>query len=726
MTEESDDPDYLIGDETRSVEENVQSKMETRLEKKREIRVKRGVERVMEHIAVGEYRSAGMLLDARVLPALDIDRNTSSAVHDIMMDSDLPWYVDSVEAFLRSPEKYIRAAPERGDRLQEYALENAINSANGYQSPTRRAQSVIEEVAECAHSAAIGQGIIPRELDRSSAVVGLSQQVGMQWTAWEMDVPDPVTMARDDKELPFTLCIGDVSSGKSTAVATLTLDRYYADHKIIDIHDRKKLENGVYDLLQRQENLKEVRRELGLAGTFDEADEEPPDVEIRVPLSDSLSEKEVLHYPDGECRIEPFAVDVASLPKTLLTAFIGDLTKTQSEEWQRVLELIDDDWTLTDLAEMVMEGPADDPVKRGLLSRIRRMQESGWIRDSDCDYLIDWHELFEDTDTITAFSTSLMGDERDKYRVFLYLLDTVYREREKRQDRQYPPASVIIRELHHVTPVRTNRAEDPVKERIQKQIAARMRSIASESGHENIELITDTQHWGQIAKRVREHVNVIVMFRLAYNAANRVFDEVMGGVSHRYVRKVTEQETGEATIIADNQRIHGEGKSFRFIQPVQFAPPMCHHVDRESEISTGWAAREAFTDEELAPPPEGWPIDLPDRLEIDGEGESEGGLQQAAREFHEACIETDDYSRLPRVDLLDAFNAFAGENGYELLDDVGELADLLEDVGTSLERGSGVKARKSDLVRDEAEYDKRQPYAYGGIELNSTGENYLS
>ncbi|MFC7227779.1 hypothetical protein N0B31_10230 [Salinirubellus salinus] len=724
MTEET--PDHVIGDETRAVSDNVASNTESEQEQKRRIVVKRGVKTVYEYLTLGRYRSAGVILRDRLLPALDIDDVTIEGADDVIRGSELDWYYDSVKAFLRAPNQYIRAAPERGDTIRENALENAVNSAHGYESPSRRAQTVVKETAQSAHSAAIGQGIIPRTLDRSSRVMGLSVQMGLQHTSWTMDMPDPVSMFRGEKDMPFVLAVGDTSSGKSTFVARAVEDRYEAGHKVLDIHDRKKLENGVYDIAQQQQTLREVRRKLGLQPGLDEQDDEDDrELEIYVPISSNLKEKKVLYYEDGTCRIKPFAVDVSSLPDTLLSAFAGNLTQNQSAEWNNQLELIEGDWTLADLVERIAEGDADDTVKQVLITRLKTMQSNGWLRDADSDYLLDWENIFRDTDTITCFSTSLMKDDRSKYRVFLYLLSTIYSEREQKQDGAYAPATIVMRELSHIAPSRTNRSSDPVEQGLQDRISDKMRKVASESGHEQMELVSDTQHWKQVAKRVREHLNVVVMYRLDYTAAEDPFSDKLGRVKHKYIRTVTQQETGEATVIADNQRIQGEGKSYRFVQPVQMVPPACHHVDRKAQYNTGWLCRDAYTDEYLDEIPSDWPVDVPPRLRVDAPDIDEQNQHEGIVAFLRDCTSMDDNERAPKEDMRKAYSAFAEEHGYDLhesSDSFGQWVAELVDVET----GSGVRARQSDLNRSQDDYDSQRPYAYGGIRLNQKGLDYLN
>lgn len=714
---------------TRSVGQNTQEKALSRKERARRETVRTALDHVHDRLAVDEYRSAAAILADRLLPALDIDLESEPVADNALSDEDdLEWHSDAVRAFLRRPEQFLMAAPEKGDTIRAEALDTAMATVKGIRSPERWAKTVVSRTAESAESLAVAQGIIPRELDREIDILGRALQLGKQWTQWEMDMPDPLYAVNPDKTVPFHLSIGGRGSGKSTSLLHLVLDLYAAGVKIIDIHDRSKLESGTPDIAQQQDDLQEVRRKMGLPESLDDHPGlDDVDLEIYVPLTRDLEDKQVLYDEDGEVRVTPFVVDPSNLEDEILFAMIGDLTTTQKGSLREALMTLGDDWCLRDVADAIQHDvDASDGVKSSVIARLQGLQQEGWIRDSESDYLIDWDDIFFGTGTITVFSTSLVDSAATDMRIFLYLLKTVYEER-RDVFTSYPEAAVVMREMHHVAPTQANRKNGAILKPLQKQVASEMNEIGAEHRHADMAILADTQQWMQLNKRVRAHVDRVFMFRSQYNQAEGVFESMLGRTPDKYLREIPEQEEGECTILADNQRLHGgdspsdDGESYPFLRPVHHAPPAAHQIDTKNGES-GWTFRAEMTDEYLDDPPEDWQYDIPDRLRFDSAEQAveEDAAHVGVAAFASRYLDVGDSDdvRESKERVREAYKVFARREDYELPPTSARFGQWLNET-------LGDAVTVSDNLRVSATVDPDRPPAYGGIQLNEDGLDLL-
>jgi hypothetical protein len=720
--------DREFGKQFRTPGQNAVDEAAQRDRERRRAIVKHGINRAYQELAGGNAYLGGVILQRRLRPALGIDIFEVDLAHEELADSPIPWFPEALEAFIEDPQRYLRAAPETAYGTGVPEATAARMWMTGGQTPGERARDVILRAVRSVEAMAVARGLLSARLSRSSAVMGHSLPLGVQHQPWEMDIPDPVYCVDPEKAVPVTVAVGQRGSGKSTWLAGEAMDRWVSGSKLIDIHDSKKLENAIYDLDQQQGTLKRIRREMGLPETVSDTSWSVPDIEVYVPLDASLDEQQVLYDEHGECRVTPFAIDPATIPERVFDAWIGSTTKKQRQELSRArAKLPDSGWCLRDLAVQIRDGDAQPQVKSDLIAQLERLQNSGWIRDGHShDHLVDWREVFNDTDTVTVFSTSLMPSRRDQMRVLLYLVVALFEERNN-QLYDPPRAAAVCRELHNVIPVQTNRKEDPVEKRLQKVLASEMREIASEGRHVDLELLTDTQHWGQVAARFREHVTRILLFNLQFGSAYQVFEETIGEPSFKWVRNVTEHDTGECTIIASNSRIHAnpdgeQRQSWEFLQPVHAAPPPCHQIDTKREGS-GWTVRARHTDETLDAPPSEWAIDLPERFTFDDfDTEEDDAKYPHVSRFIRACLTTTaDDTKVPREDIHDAYNSFAATKGLDELDRQTLGTRLSSILGDDLEAGPNVKMPPSF---DASEYSSKRPYAYRGVLFTKEGASH--
>jgi hypothetical protein len=152
---------------------------------------------------------------------------------------------------------------------------------------------------------------------------------------------------------------------------------------------------------------------------------------------------------------------------------------------------------------------------------------------------------------------------------------------------------------------------------------------------------------------------------------------------------------------------------------LQWAPPMCHHLDSETEPA-GWYARVQYLDhEELRESP----YELGERSVSDDnvpdDSPAKVSTPDGVTEFFDDCVridETDPKTRLAKEDVRLAYAGFADRHGFEMYDNAEQF-------------GQWFRAHiPSDICEDcrrlNSKHGDRRP-AYKYARLNEDGEQFL-
>lgn len=234
--------------------------------------------------------------------------------------SVLAWNYHAVRKFLREAPSLIAAAPEGGDTLTSN-LNSGTYAATGRKSPARTAQQTITDVLRSAESIAVLRGYVEPELTRTSMIAGYSGPLGIMWQPYDWEIPDPLPIVDPTTRPAFTISLGLPGAGRSTSVLKEAIDRYYAGHKVLDLHNSKKLENGSYDVEQMQQELHEIREKMGQPAGF--GDKDKPDVEIMVPLTPELEDTDILYDTENsEYRVTPFVIPTSGPEESMVKAML--------------------------------------------------------------------------------------------------------------------------------------------------------------------------------------------------------------------------------------------------------------------------------------------------------------------------------------------------------------------------------------------------------------------
>lgn len=578
----------------------------------------------------------------------------------------------------------------------------------GLPGPAERIERVYHSMVVLAE----WRGYIKSEYSDVADVLGHDLQLGIIREPWERDSPDEIHIVDPTGHPPVSVNQGLPGFGKTTAGTTETEDRYAAGRKVVDVVDLSELENGLYDVPQGQDDLRDVREDMDLAVDFLDHDDYPrPEVEVLAPLTPGLDQADIPYRTDSdETIVRPFTIPAADIPRKALNMMLSHLTDVQQNYLDRAYHEVDqsDDWSLHDLANTVLETDAQDGVKRRIYNTLATLQNLGFIRTHDCEYAIDWEGIFRDAGTITVFTQSLVEDGAHKFMVLSYLIQALYHDRQDYYN--LPPLTAVFRELHHIAPNDRTARQDEREREIQRGMVAAFQELCSMHRHEGIEVLADTQQlMGQINKRVREHVERVVTFRSQMGTLKPLFKDMVGldGERHNYMTTIARDfDVGQAAVIGYT----GTNRSLEM--PLEVAPPMSHHLDATSPHGDGWQARveilsehDDLPDEELRPAP--WDASIPSDLEFDSLSLSEDDPVEA---FANNCLSECDDDSVGVGTVYDALEAFLKKNGHDDAPPKNVFGRLL---GNEL-----------DFDREQIQKNGDREVVYHGLRFTATGEQY--
>lgn len=519
-----------------------------------------------------------------------------------------------------------------GARIDE-SFEFHADAVYAYLNQSDRSTVTIRRAFESFQSIAMDLGVVEDELRNYAPVTGFAMTMGKMYKTPKYQVDGDVQIASYHAGETKTLYNGETGEGKSTSLSTDVCDRWMAncveqwydgrqyrddDVKICDLVDTDKGENCVYDLRQQQDVLRSVRERMGLPEDYDDIDEfYPPDLEILVPMSNDIQGEEVPIDPDsGESVVQPFTIAASDLTKRALKHFVAGATSQQQNIIGTCYDRLEndaEDWTLKDLAKEVlgMEGISDS-FKRRALHQIETLQQTGFIRDKECEYRIDWEDTFRDTDTITSFTVALMEEYDQKLMVLSYLFHSIYHERDAVG--KLPPCIAVARELHEVVPHAQESNGTEREQALQTAIVGELSYILRKQRKQSLEFICDTQDITDLKRGIRKRFNRAITFQTHEDALEELFDKIVGNKSlfRSYHKSIQTNTVGRGTVLGKTVPNNEDGSAF--LSQVQFAPPPWHVFD-DDRHDTGLHARVEYTDEEWGT--HEWNTRLPDHLELD-------------------------------------------------------------------------------------------------------------
>lgn len=550
------------------------------------------------------------------------------------------------------------------------------------------------------------EGIVSPVSNHSQAL-GHSVQIGRLWSTFDWDHGEKVKLVSRNSGMPKTLFCGKTGQGKSATLDTEVEDRFNHGYKIVDLLDTDEFESAVYDIPQKQPDLRDAREEMNLPADFTESDDyDSPKVEIMVPL---MPETEDLRIPvddDGNTVVKPFTIPASDLDETTLVSFLSALLSKQQEASIRTAydaASEADDWTLEDLAAEIRDSDdLGEKFKRRAIRLLENLQNKGVIRDQTNAHSIDWERIFSDTDTITAFSVAPLRDETDQLMVLSYLFNAVYYERKwSRSD--LPPCAAVARELHEVVPHREETNDDDRVKALQKAIASNLSYVMKKNRHQQLELLFDTQDFMDLKKGVRKRFSRFVAFKMPTSTLKNVF-QVAGEYGYEKAAKSIGVEKGEGAVIGVTEPNVTE--EVPFLSPVKFAPASFHHFDVD-EHNTGFEARVDYLGESMTTAD--WQGDLDEGLSFEVEALLGDESFNPYQKFTEQCLVTGEGLREPAGAVYDAYTNFVQERG-------------IEPVGKSW-----FSRKYNEAVDDVAleQYNNGETIFYEDVSLNQAGNEYL-
>ena len=502
-----------------------------------------------------------------------------------------------------------RLADEIDD--EKYHAQPILNLAGGA-TPT---EDLVLGAIDALEAIAVHEDIVSKELRNYAPAKGVALRVGRLNKSPKYHAPEVQTISYHSGETK-TLYHGETGEGKSTALSTDVADRWYATcrgewHdgryrrndpiKIIDFLDTDSIENAVYDIPQQQDVLRQARIELGQPADFtDIEDFEAPDLEILMPLTERLGEEDIpVDQDSGDSPVTPFTIPASDLTKQSLKHFIAGSTEQQQAiigmAYDRV-ESKKDDWRLQDLGEELLEiEGANDSFKERALNKIVELQRAGFIRDKSCPYRIDWDDIFRSPETMTSFTTKYMDETEQKLMVLMYLVYSLYWEREARED--LPSCVLVGRELHEIIPHAQENNGTEREQSLRNAMVGLMSYVLKKNRKQSMEFILDTQDITDLKRGPRKRFNRAVTFQSHEDAMEELFGKVVGDKSEwrEYRRTIQSTTTGKGTVLGKTVPNDRDGTTF--MANLEFAPPPWHVFD-DDRHATGLHARVEYLNED--------------------------------------------------------------------------------------------------------------------------------
>lgn len=752
-----DSPVERVDTATRAFGDHKHQEARSKAAQEERATVRAAIEKGNSALVRDDYATVCTLVQHTLFPILDVDEWDVDGYHKYLEESKLAWDREALLHYLREPGAH-RAAAKSGRPVPVQRQQRL--SLRGRRSGTRAARERLAHVFKSLESIAVAQGYVPGELEQASRVRGYALDIGIQWQPWGYETPDEVQIVNPDIHPSFTVAIGQPGNGKSMSVDVLALDAYADGQKIVDLLDFDELENGLYDVSNQREDLRDIARERGVPPTFEEhSDVERPDVEVLHPRTEQFCEAALPYDTKAEEFVAtPFVIPVSDLEPTVLKAMVPHLSEQQEALFDRVLQEVGDEYSVRDLCELAMELATNERTVSNLLSQLYTLGSYEFLGEPGDGDALDWERIFSDPDTITVFSMSMMEREAYKLMVAAYLLDEVYRARQPEApsaaevveeddpealltQSKFPRAQLVMREMQDAAPGhRKLKGSSSTTARIRRNILEKMQTLSEKRRHVDAGILGDTQQWKQLNAGVRENVDRVLMFNEPSGLAQAIFEKFTGQKHYDYAESVSRFDVGTCAIVG-GQWISTDQA---FVMPVDLAPAVNHHLDTddEDEPSSGWQARVEYLDhEEFRPSPyskhsqdgdnedeSGGGSDLQaifeDSDEEEADPEARGDVPEGFTAFIERCLHHDGDDRGVRQaisEVRDAYRAYAHEHDLDAFDTAAVFGRWLRhyypDPDDAEDGDPVVKSGKTFG-------DKRNAYIW--LELSDAGEQYLA
>lgn len=645
------------GDDSLTYTEHRQDEEQSLAEKRREEVVKRALNEAHAALFRDNYTRLANILIELLLPALQLNEWTVDAYDQRAVEHDLDWNYVSITEFLERPAAYRTPADESH-------LDTMVARARGSETPEEARRRTLREAFASFQTAAVLEGYIAADLETEQEAYEYQIQVARRKTKPESSLQPTIDLIPDDEDPKFTLFTGQPGKGKSTGLDIIVEDRIANGHKIFDLLDLEQAENILWDIESQHPKLNYEREKhdlpVGFGGHYD-----PPKVEVLCPLTPELAAGNVPYNDErDDFIVRPFVIPASKLNRKALTMMLPHSTPQQKKHIKAAYQTITkehDDWSLCDFVRVVEEETnASERMADRIEQSLSTLQGKSYIRDGQSDHLLNWEDLFRDTDTIHCVTTAFMTDRDEKLLVLAYLLEAIKEERIRLKQPQYdfdsiPPMTLVMRELHELAPSDNARSKDQEEAAIQLETKATIQEMASRHRHWKLGLVCDTQYFKrQLAPEVRSHVDRIYQYNSQRGDVEAAVKTRVGR-KHRQqiINKITQYDTGDAALIDDS------GATY----PLKMVPPMCHHFDTQKD-SSGWHVRiDAKDDEELRSAP--WDANIPSRLRFNnGKSGSSSRPTGPVIDFLRKAVDVhygDDY--VIKADLRGACNANGSETG---------------------------------------------------------------
>ena len=749
----------MSSDGRRGFGEYVQQRTTASDQNQAKSRLQEALEEANQHLARGEFVAAGELLRDTVLPTfrqLSFTK-TLPEYNAVMANEELPWHWRELWSFAQDPTRYIEAA----------------QALPGSQTLQRHSgQSAIERTVRSMESLATHESVLQSEYETSAEVRGHATTLGRWLQDEEMNVGDPVFGFVENETGFKSLHCGRTNGGKSTGLEAEVWDFYqrnFADDgqptKIIDLVGFRQGENWLLDVPQQQDVLRDARDDLELAPDFVAAGQEQPEIEILHPLINDFSKESLPFNTDAdEFSVRPFTIPASEInPPVLISLIDARLTQSQESTFRNIYDEVNnanDDWALKDIADAIRDRDTlSDKDKDAAIGALAALQNQGFIRTKDCEFALEWDDIFHSTETITVFSQALCENKAHQLVTVAYLADEIFR---RRKEMVLPPECVLVmREFWEVAPHSERQEDDAEADAILDDVGSTTAKLVRQNRHIRANVTADTQAPSDLLKSVRERFNRFVVYGIDYDTIKDIFDWTLNNRAKKFASTVG-PKPGEAGIVGQVQAALEE-KNIEFYSPVRMAPPPHHHFDVESD-GTGWAARaKYFTPTEECPEcgavversedgwyvtcldeecgeetfdPSGgrnetlrrpmevdgveWPDQVPDELEIesfiapDDREEHTDPSTAPVKAFVEQCITRNSGVNTPKHRVYDAYNSYAQEHDLREYD-FDDQSDLTKFGNRFAKHVTGaVDSTKIDGAR-----------AYQDLVLTAKGEEYL-
>lgn len=596
------------GEATRSVIEHSQSEQQRLDRQRREREIKETIDKCSRAISRGTDRHwyyVSRKLTSLIKLLKEHDSVGNFYDYDQSLRGETDWYLTELQAYIRDTGDYVKAL--RPDQSQSQgvveSLQDIVNVGIDRQAGNKR---VVERAFRSVVLIAQEENIVDTELKNFSEATGHAIPLGRHWQQFDMNFGDPVKVISDDSGLTKTLFCGGTGQGKSASAESEVEDRYNHGRKIIDILDFHEGENINYDIPQNQDDLRSIRESMDLPPDFTESDEyKDIDLEIMVPLTPDLEEKELPYHEEEGFQIRPFTIPISEFGEQLLIAILNAMLSGSEESTLRAVhsevDSNNDVWGINELADGIRRSDElSSSKKESIISTLNMLRNERFIKTEDDPHAIDWKRIFHTPGTVTAFTQSKMDSEIGKLMCVAYLIHSID---EIRTDmRGLDAATLVMRELHEISPHQQESLVDKRAKSLQRLIGNILAKLMRQNRHRRVELIADTQDLGHILKGVRKDFNRFVTFNLNKSSMGDIFDYTNNSKFSACMNTIS-IEKGVAAVIGQVEPAT-RSKDIEFVSPVQYVPASFHHFDTEEE-SSGWHNRQSYLDDvELRKPAE--------------------------------------------------------------------------------------------------------------------------